>query len=253
MFSVFIYMPYYVLLECSSLRGTLGKKLLGISVINLSGDRISFGQAFARNFFRSVSAVLLMAGYLCVLFTPKKQALHDYAARTLVIKAKKSGVAEFTSRNARKQEPRQQTSASQAQLGQSPIAALQHGRSQQGSPAPNASSPASVRRSRAPVGRGVPGVEHLVVACLVVGHVLTSKWSPLIDFASHEYYPSVVDSLFAAFFYALVGMLISLLVFIPIVWVKVRSRGHSKVRPVIWALGIGLALRIVGWQMDFLN
>ena|ERR1700730_3449568 len=36
---------YYSLLESSSWQGTLGKKLLGMRVMDLNGNRISFGRA----------------------------------------------------------------------------------------------------------------------------------------------------------------------------------------------------------------
>lgn len=77
---------YSALLESSEARATWGKKLLGLKVVDLSGRKISFGQATGRHFGKIVSALILMIGYFMQPFTERKQALHDMMAGTLVIK-----------------------------------------------------------------------------------------------------------------------------------------------------------------------
>jgi len=76
---------YTALQECSRQRATLGKRLLGIQVTDLTGGRISFGRASGRFFARLLPT--LGIGYLMMLFTRKKQALHDLIAGCLVIRA----------------------------------------------------------------------------------------------------------------------------------------------------------------------
>lgn len=77
---------YSALQESSEARATLGKKMLGLKVVDLSGRRISFGQATGRHFGKIISGLILLIGYLMQPFTERKQALHDMMAGTLVIK-----------------------------------------------------------------------------------------------------------------------------------------------------------------------
>ena len=78
---------YSALLESSDMRATLGKKIVGLKVVNLSGGKLSFGQATGRHFGKIVSGIILGIGYLMQPFTERKQALHDMMAGALVIKA----------------------------------------------------------------------------------------------------------------------------------------------------------------------
>lgn len=77
---------YYALMESSHKQATIGKIVLGISVTDLSGNRISFGRATGRYFAKIISGVILSIGYIIAAFTAKKQALHDIIASTVVIK-----------------------------------------------------------------------------------------------------------------------------------------------------------------------
>ena len=77
---------YYPLMESSATQATLGKQMLGIVVTDESGHRISFGRALGRYLAKSLSLLTLLIGYLMAGFTSRKQALHDMAAGTLVIK-----------------------------------------------------------------------------------------------------------------------------------------------------------------------
>lgn len=77
---------YFALFESSSLRGTVGKHALGLYVGDLHGDPISFGRASARYWLKIFSSLILMVGWIMAAFTPRKQALHDVLARTLVLR-----------------------------------------------------------------------------------------------------------------------------------------------------------------------
>lgn len=76
---------YYALQESSSAQATLGKRLLGIKVTDLTGKRIGFGNALGRWFAAALSYLTLYIGFLMAAFTTRKQALHDFAAGTLVV------------------------------------------------------------------------------------------------------------------------------------------------------------------------
>jgi uncharacterized RDD family membrane protein YckC len=82
----FVAMPYYVLTESSALQGTLGKRILGLKVTGLNGERIRLGRAFVRYWARMISAMPWQFGFVMAAFTSKKQALHDMLAKTLVVR-----------------------------------------------------------------------------------------------------------------------------------------------------------------------
>ena len=75
---------YFTLLETSMWQGTIGKKLLKIKVTDMNGKRINFKRATIRFLSKILSAQLLI-GYIMILFTDKKQGLHDLIAKTLVL------------------------------------------------------------------------------------------------------------------------------------------------------------------------
>lgn len=77
---------YYSLQECSPHQATLGKRAVGIRVVDLEGQRISFARATGRYFGKILSALFFGIGFLMVAFTGKKQGLHDMLAGTLVVK-----------------------------------------------------------------------------------------------------------------------------------------------------------------------
>jgi len=76
---------YNALLESSSWQGTVGKKVLGLRVTDLAGQRISFGKASGRYFGKILSGMICFVGFIMVAFTEKQQGLHDLMAGTLVL------------------------------------------------------------------------------------------------------------------------------------------------------------------------
>ncbi len=75
---------YFPVMESLRWQGTLGKKAMGIIVVDLAGKRVSFWRALLRNLARPLSA-FLFAGYLMAAYTRQKQGLHDMIADCLVI------------------------------------------------------------------------------------------------------------------------------------------------------------------------
>jgi uncharacterized RDD family membrane protein YckC len=82
-----IYWLYFSIMESSSWQATLGKRAVGVKVVNEQGNRISFVTATIRYIGKMVSSAILMIGYLMAAFTAKKQALHDMIASTYVVKS----------------------------------------------------------------------------------------------------------------------------------------------------------------------
>lgn len=77
---------YFAVLESSALRATLGKAGLGLYVGDMRGDPITFRRATFRNAFKTLSWLVLGCGWILAGFTPRKQALHDLLAGTIVLR-----------------------------------------------------------------------------------------------------------------------------------------------------------------------
>ncbi len=77
---------YYALMESSSTQGSLGKMAVGIRVVDLAGERISFGRATGRYFGKLLSTLILCIGFMMAGWTERKQALHDIMANCLVVR-----------------------------------------------------------------------------------------------------------------------------------------------------------------------
>ena len=64
---------------------TVGKRLVGIRVIDGFGERLSLGRAMLRSFGYLASSVVLLLGFLWIGFDREKRGLHDWVADTYVI------------------------------------------------------------------------------------------------------------------------------------------------------------------------
>ncbi len=78
------YLAYFVWPESSSWQATIGKKIFGLKVTDLNGQRISFWRSLGRNLGMIISSIILGIGYLMCIWTDKKQCLHDSMAGCLV-------------------------------------------------------------------------------------------------------------------------------------------------------------------------
>ena len=80
-----IHWLYFTLLHSSPKQATIGKFTLGLRVTDLRGKRINFAQANLRYFSKFLSLIPLCLGFLLLLSTRRKQTLHDYLSRTVVV------------------------------------------------------------------------------------------------------------------------------------------------------------------------
>jgi uncharacterized RDD family membrane protein YckC len=78
---------YEAFFESSRWQATPGKRVVGIQVTDLEGQRIGFGRAALRHVAQFLSALCLMLGYLMGAFTRRRRCLHDLIAGTLVVRA----------------------------------------------------------------------------------------------------------------------------------------------------------------------
>lgn len=85
--SLIIWIGYVVFYQ-SQTGQTLGKKVMGIKVVDAKGQKPSAVTFFLRDIVgKIVSGLILGIGYLFVIWDSKKQALHDKIASTYVVKA----------------------------------------------------------------------------------------------------------------------------------------------------------------------
>jgi uncharacterized RDD family membrane protein YckC len=88
--SFVIQILYYAIGHSSERQATFGKRAMGLVVTDLDGRRISFGRAVAREFLKVLLILAIcidvIASFFTILFTEKKQALHDMIVGTVVIR-----------------------------------------------------------------------------------------------------------------------------------------------------------------------
>ncbi len=78
---------YYAICESSAWQATLGKKWLGLKIVDMRGNRIGFWRGIGRYLGKFLSSAILDIGFLMILWTDKRQGLHDKLAETLIVKA----------------------------------------------------------------------------------------------------------------------------------------------------------------------
>ncbi len=88
---------YYAFFHSSKYQATPGMMALSLRIVGYDGKRISFGRATGRFLATFLSVMTFGIGYIMIAFTPRKQALHDYIAKTLIVVDKK-GSALYSSK-----------------------------------------------------------------------------------------------------------------------------------------------------------
>jgi uncharacterized RDD family membrane protein YckC len=91
---------YAIFLEGLWSGQTIGKKLFGLRVIQESGVRLTWLQAFLRNLTRPVDRlpIFYLVGGLSALFTPSQQRLGDLLAGTVVVRERRLKIPASLSR-----------------------------------------------------------------------------------------------------------------------------------------------------------
>lgn len=85
-FFAILYFSYFTFFESSLWKATPGKRFLGLRVTTIRGKRIDRIKAFSRTVISFVASLPFFAGFLCSIFTRKKQGLHDLSSNTLVLR-----------------------------------------------------------------------------------------------------------------------------------------------------------------------
>lgn len=76
---------YYALSESSPWQASLGKRLMGLKVVDKRGRRLSFSKATKRLFLRLVTNVAFYVGFFTAAFDKHKETLHDKMSHSFVI------------------------------------------------------------------------------------------------------------------------------------------------------------------------
>lgn len=87
--AIIIFIPLYILWnaigERISWRGSLGKYIVGLQVVDEYENPVTFPKALIRNITKILNVVTLGIGFLLSAFPPSKQALNDKVSHTYVI------------------------------------------------------------------------------------------------------------------------------------------------------------------------
>lgn len=78
----------YFVLMTRFFNQTLGKMAFGLKVVNIKGQKLTWGTIIFREWIGRFISATIMIGYVIVAFLPKKQGLHDLFADTTVIHEK---------------------------------------------------------------------------------------------------------------------------------------------------------------------
>ncbi len=83
--SFLIWIIYCIFMESSERQGTFGKSIMGIKVVDENGDRLSIGKSIGRNTTKGLSYVVILLGFIWILFDKKRQGWHDKLNKTFVV------------------------------------------------------------------------------------------------------------------------------------------------------------------------
>jgi uncharacterized RDD family membrane protein YckC len=75
---------YFIVLESSPLKGTFGKRILGIRVTQINGDKLSVSQAALRFIYMVLCFLSFGIGFLTIIFRKDKRGVHDILAKAKV-------------------------------------------------------------------------------------------------------------------------------------------------------------------------
>jgi uncharacterized RDD family membrane protein YckC len=81
-----VFTIYNTLQEASPMRGSIGKRLCKLVVVDANGKRLTLLKAFLRNVFKFISEKLLYIGYIHILWDEHRQGWHDQWAGTYIVR-----------------------------------------------------------------------------------------------------------------------------------------------------------------------
>ena len=88
-------LAYHAACEATSWHGSVGKRLMGLRVLDLEGQKLELGRAVLRNAGKVLSALIANVGFAAAGFTSRKQALHDVLTGAVVVRGPLPEAAAF--------------------------------------------------------------------------------------------------------------------------------------------------------------
>jgi uncharacterized RDD family membrane protein YckC len=83
-----VLMLYWILADASRYQGSIGKRLLGLRVVDEYGVRLTLAAAAGRNLLKILSTIPALIGFMMAGWTKRKQALHDKIVGAYVVWAR---------------------------------------------------------------------------------------------------------------------------------------------------------------------
>lgn len=77
---------YNSICEASAMKGSVGKRIFKLVVVDVDGQGLSYLNALLRSVGKALSIFFVYTGFISILFTEHRQAFHDYLAKTYVVK-----------------------------------------------------------------------------------------------------------------------------------------------------------------------
>jgi uncharacterized RDD family membrane protein YckC len=77
---------YNSVCEASPMKGSVGKKMCRMVVVDVDGVGLSYPNALVRSMGKALSIAIFYLGFASIFFSEHRQALHDYIAKTYVVK-----------------------------------------------------------------------------------------------------------------------------------------------------------------------
>lgn len=84
-FSFLIWVIYCIFGESSNWQGSFGKRIVGIKVVDINGERLTFKKSLIRNLAKILSYVIIFLGFVWVLIDKQNRAWHDILGKTYVV------------------------------------------------------------------------------------------------------------------------------------------------------------------------
>jgi len=72
--------------EASAMKGSIGKRICKLVVVDIDGQGLTYINALLRSVGKAFSVFVLYLGFFSIFFSEHRQALHDYLAKTYVVK-----------------------------------------------------------------------------------------------------------------------------------------------------------------------
>src|SRR3569833_2948796 len=80
---------YNTLCEITPMKGSLGKRICRLVVVDIDGSGIGFLRTFNRNVYKILSRLLFYLGFLRVLWDEHRQAWHDEFVKAYVVRRRR--------------------------------------------------------------------------------------------------------------------------------------------------------------------